>query len=203
MDEKDGAIEEEIFSFEPKIEGSTRWLDYRTVEFIPNQKLTSGQYYKVKLKLHKLVKVAPEFENLDFSFTTIEQNYAVIQEGLSIYPNKTNRYFLKGNIKTSDVADNEQIEKLLSAQQEGKELPISWIHGENRKEHSFIIDSISRKNTLQKIDVKWNGECLGVSRSGSVVVEVPAIGDFKVLSAKVVITSYSIHYTKLYESMLK
>ncbi|MCG8699705.1 MAG: hypothetical protein MI922_16750, partial [Bacteroidales bacterium] len=96
LNENEGAIEDKLFRFEPKIEGTTRWLDYRTIEFIPNEKLTSATLYEASLDLSKVIEVPSEFKILDFNFKTIQQNFSVSQEGLNLYPNLKNQYFLKG-----------------------------------------------------------------------------------------------------------
>src|SRR5277367_2731861 len=47
-----------LFSFSPSISGKTVWLDKRTVEFRPNDRLPAGQIYEATFQLAKVFKVS-------------------------------------------------------------------------------------------------------------------------------------------------
>lgn len=185
LNEDEGTIEDKIFSFDPKIEGTSRWLDYRTIEFIPNEKLTSGTVYNAEINLGKLIQIEPESNKLEFNFQVVKQNFAVSHDGLNIFPALKNVYFLEGKVLTSDVIDNNNIETLLTATHSGRKLPITWQHSENRKEHKYTIDSIIRKESREKLVVSWNGKSINVDDEGNFEIEIPAISEFKILGAKV------------------
>ncbi|MCG8701274.1 MAG: MG2 domain-containing protein, partial [Bacteroidales bacterium] len=72
-----------------------------------------------------------------------------------------------------------------SAKQNNRGLPITWTHSDNRKEHFFVVDSIERKDTEQELTLNWDGSTINVDEKGKDEVEIPAIGDFKILNAKV------------------
>ena len=58
----------ELFSFEPAIEGTAYWVDNQTLEYKPKENLPSGQPYKVRFALHKLIDVPAKYEILNFGF---------------------------------------------------------------------------------------------------------------------------------------
>ncbi len=195
LDEEEGVIEDKIFKFDPKIEGSSRWIDYRTIEFIPSEKLPSGQLFSAEINLSKLIEIDPKYSKLEFNFNVIEQNFSVSQEGLNTYSNLKNKYFLEGKIRNADVIDNNDVEKILTATQGGKKLPITWVHSDDRKEHKYIVDSIIRKETKEEVLISWDGKEIDIDKEGSQKIEIPAITDFKVLNAKVY--QYPEQYVKI------
>ena len=50
-------LEKNLFDFEPKIEGTTKWIDRRTIEFTPSDPLPSGTKYSANFKLGSLIDV--------------------------------------------------------------------------------------------------------------------------------------------------
>ena len=53
-----------LFHFTPTLKGKMVWLDKRTVEFIPEAKMKSGQIYDVGFQLSKLLSVAKKVNML-------------------------------------------------------------------------------------------------------------------------------------------
>jgi hypothetical protein len=43
-----------LFSFSPFLNGKTVWLDRRTIEFVPDTRMNSGQIYEAVFQLSKL-----------------------------------------------------------------------------------------------------------------------------------------------------
>jgi uncharacterized protein YfaS (alpha-2-macroglobulin family) len=179
-------IEEKLFDLSPDVKGTATWLDARTIEFKPEQKLTSGQFYKVEFYLSKVLDVPAEFKTFDFSFEVIKQTFEVYVDGITTIDKQTLRWQqAKGLLSTSDGAASDMIEKLLTAEQNGKDLNIHWTH-ENNLSHRFVVDSILRTDAPSKVIIKWDGKALGINTNGSTELEIPALGDFKVMDVKVV-----------------
>ena len=63
----------DVFSFNPSISGSTRWVDHQTLEFVPNEKLPSGIHYNVTFDLGQLVDVDNDLQDFNFNFQTLQQ----------------------------------------------------------------------------------------------------------------------------------
>lgn len=184
-------ISEELFDFSPSIEGSTVWLDKRTIEFRPTNRLPSDQGYKAEFYLSKVLSDVPEeFKTFEFGFKTMEQFFEVSIDGSKTTDRKTLRWQqVLGTISTADAIDNDIVAKLLSATQNQRKLKISWEHEANNTTHHFIIDSIARTETAGKVFLKWDGRALGIeNNTGEKEIDIPALGDFKVMDIKVVQT---------------
>lgn len=180
---KDEAIEEDLFSFSPKIAGNARWIDNRTIEFRPEPRLKPGTLYKAKFYLSKIKDVSSRFKTFEFQFQTMQQAMFVNFEGLKGMNEEDFRWQqFTGNLKTADYAEPGQVEKVLQARQNNNELKIKWQHSENGMDHLFVIDSILRTEKKQKVEIQWNGAEIGVKEKGSETLDIPSLSDFNLMN---------------------
>jgi uncharacterized protein YfaS (alpha-2-macroglobulin family) len=179
-------VTEKYFKFSPEIEGKTYWIDKRTLEFRPDKRLQSDEIYDASFYLSKLISVPSKFNTLEFQFSIIKQAFAVSNDGLFV-PDVNNglRYQLKGKVRTADVAEPDKIEKIITAKQDGRLLPMIWTHDADKKTHLYEIDSIRREDMAGKVEIEWDGSEIGVSETGNSKVEIPATNEFRILSVKV------------------
>lgn len=181
------AIDEVLFKFQPSLNGTAYWLDQRTIEFKPDDRLKSGTTYKVSFNLSKLKDVPDHLKNFEFQIQTIKQDFSLEIEGLKTYTSRELRWLsLKGRILTSDIIENENIEKVLSVKQKDRLLKITWDHDPNGKIHEFSADSIERKENEEKINISWDGNKINIDNTGSEQLLIPALGDFKLMSISLV-----------------
>ncbi len=173
-----------IFDFSPNIKGVARWLDHRTIEFVPEKKLSSGEQYEVKFKLFKLVNVPDELRILTFTFVVIKQDFTVSETGLHTYAGIADRYYLQGSVVTADAIQNDVIEKVLTARVSGKKMPIRWEHSADRKEYTYTVDSIHRTSQAQLLTISWDGKAAAIEQTGKTDLEIPIIGVFKVIDVR-------------------
>lgn len=180
-------IKKELFEFSPNIKGTAVWIDSRTIEFRPSEPLQPAQEYSVSFSLSEVMKVPEKYKTFEFGFDVMKQSFEVNVEGLRPQSKMHfDRQILVGNISTADVEDIEKVEKILSATQEGKNLPIRWLHNEERTVHSFFVDSIDRKQDSSLVTLRWNGKPINIDAEGESAITVPALGDFSFTSATVV-----------------
>ncbi len=182
-------VSKELFDFSPGIKGTTVWLDKRTIEFRPSERLPSNQAYSVKFFLSKIIPdVLGDLRTFEFGFRTIQQFFEVSFDATRTMDKKTLRWQrLMGTLTTADAIDNASVGKLIKAVQHSKSLKISWEHDANGTTHRFSIDSIERKETAGKLLISWDGAPLDIENSkGEKELEIPALGDFKVVDLKVV-----------------
>ncbi|MEM6967349.1 MAG: MG2 domain-containing protein, partial [Bacteroidota bacterium] len=181
-------VEKDVISFKPSIEGTATWVNTQTILFQPNEYLPSNKKYLGKVALSKIFEKLPaDAKTFEFNFYTQEQHYYVSVEGLKNDPSgNEKKKQLKGWLKTADVADNVEVEKIVTAKQNGKELPISWQHLEGNIKHNFTVENIQRGQEVGEVEVFWDGKPLDVDKRSSQKVEIPPLGEFKIMDAKVV-----------------
>ncbi len=175
-----------LFSFSPSISGKATWIDKRTVEFKPDNRLISGQIYEVGFALSRLLEVPKELSTFGYSFQVIPQNFEVAIGNVKPYvKTELTRQRIEGVLQTADFAETAIVEKMIQAQQEGKTLNVNWTHAGEGKEHLFTIEDVARKDAASKVNLAVSGKGLGISQSQDLEVEIPALGDFKVMGVKV------------------
>lgn len=181
-------MKKDLFSFSPKIEGEAVAGDERTIEFRPAEKLRPGTAYSATFRLGAVMQDLPQdLKEFRFSFKTIRQSFTVNLKGMSPYNNRDlRRNMATGMVQTADYIEGKNIEKILSATQEGKKLPVSWDHDPDGKMHYFTIDSIHRSEDKSSVQVSWNGSGIDVDNSGSRELQIPSLADFTIMDISVV-----------------
>ncbi len=180
-------IETNLFSFKPKIEGDAYWVDKRTIEFRPKSKLKSGETYTAKFFLSKIMSVPSELKTFEFQFTVIPQTFNISIEGFESYSDNNLEWNkVKGSMIAADATDIEELNKITSARQGNRTIKIKWYPAADNRSFSFIIDSVQRSDKPEKIEILWDGSPIGIKSKGKQEIEIPALGDFKVISVKVI-----------------
>lgn len=178
-------VKEELFEFIPAVKGSAYWIDARTIEFKPAEDLKPDQLYEVAFKLGKVMNVPDKFSTFNFNVQTIRPSFQVNDNGLRSTDKET--MTLTGELTTADVEVSASVEKLLTANLNGQNLPITWQHNEANKTHDFIISNIKRSVNASQLTLSWNGNALGAADvKGDREIVIPAKGDFVVLDVRAI-----------------
>ncbi len=191
----DIALGKETYTIEPKIEGELYWTDKSSLEFRPKKKFPSGEDFTMKLRLSRLLKNR-DSKDFSFTFSTIPLNLRVEFTGLKSYSNtnlKWNR--IEGRISVSDIISISDLESILTASQNDRILNIEWDH-ESPTRHFFIIDSVERKESKEKLEVLWNGKPAGINIKGSREYIIPSLSEFVFMEHKI------LHQPEQYISLL-
>ncbi|MBX9851488.1 MAG: hypothetical protein K2X86_06985 [Cytophagaceae bacterium] len=180
-------VEKSLFDFTPSVKGTTTWIDKNTIQFQPEEPLAPGTSFKANFEIGEVLTMPDDLQEFNFEFQTIPQTVEVTVEGLRTYDvHNLKLEKLQGILSTADVADNTEVEKVLSATQDNKSLRITWTHDEDRRTHYFQVDSIVRKDKKGKVDLSWDGSFILSESKGNTTYEVPALGDFILVSARAV-----------------
>ena len=175
-----------LFAFSPSVRGTTVWLDQKTVEYRPEQRLPAGQQYEASFDLGKLRQVAKDLQSFTFSFQVIPQNYDVSITNVRPYVmTELSRVKVEGVVLTADYADQAKVEQAFAATQQGKELKVQWLHGGEGREHTFVVEDVARKKEAGSVVVTLNGETFDVDRSSTTTVDIPRLGDFRVMNVRI------------------
>lgn len=174
-----------LFSFHPKIKGKATWLTHRIIEFTPNQPLKSGTIYEVNFNLSKLQKVPKAFENFSYNFQVIPQFVDVQLKSVTAEDDQLTLQKITGTIETADVISEEQLSKIFSAQLSKKEYPVIITKSNVNNRYNFEIKHLPRSKKNNQLTVSWDGAPIHLNLSGSLNVEIPALGAFKVLQTRI------------------
>ncbi|HBX51998.1 MAG: hypothetical protein A2275_11400 [Bacteroidetes bacterium RIFOXYA12_FULL_35_11] len=178
---------EDVFNFSPSVKGKAIWADVNTLEFIPDEDFVSDKKYKVEFRLGKIADVPSEFEEFNFEFQVIKQNFELnIEEIITTDRKSFKLQKVLGTVLTSDVEDQNKIQKLLIAKQNSKNFSVKWVQGHDGLYWNFEIDSVQRFDNPSSLILSWNGESIDVEKSGDTTLEIPSLNNFKLLFHKVV-----------------
>ncbi len=176
----------ELFSIEPYAAGKLERINDRVIWFTPNQPLLSDQLYTVSFELGKTQKVESKYETFEFQFSTFEQSLSIDAGPLQAYMTTTpDMRFLYGSVKAADFADSAQLAKTVSATLNGDGVKVRMTGYNGHDKVNFVIDSIQRKEEEGRLRVNLNGSPLGLDTKDFDFVEVPALGNYIVTTAKV------------------
>lgn len=176
-----------LFRFKPAIKGQTFWIDKRTLEFRPDEKLKSGETYTARFFVDKILDVSKELSVFEFNVTVVEQAWSVEIEGYQAHNENDliwNR--IKGTVNTADYIDNEFIKKYFTAHQNNQKLNINWEPGADRRTFNFQIDSVRRGEEPGKVVISWDATSDFQNVKGSFEADIPSLSDYKVLDVKVI-----------------
>lgn len=185
MVDLNNALEENPFSFSPSLKGKAYWVNNNTIEFVPEEgALEPGEMYEATFQLGEFVKVDGALTEFAFSFRVQESNFSLRMEPLDVAANNPTFASIKGEIRFSDKATPGQVEKMLSVSGDGKTPPTISIEPTNdASRYSFTLSRIARTDQDYSLEIKADGNAVGIDRNLSETVLIPAKDNFRFLSA--------------------
>ncbi|MEI6888391.1 MAG: alpha-2-macroglobulin family protein [Bacteroidales bacterium] len=179
------ALKEDLLKIKPSIKGTSCWINSRTLEFRPDEPMPQDKIYTVQFLLSNLTTVPDSMKTMEFQFQTIRQDFDVtIDNHKAISEADLSREKLYGTVFTADVADDKQVELMLTANQNGQGLPVSWQHDSKNNQHSFQVEPIIRGESASSVKLGFRGDPIGASGDKEFTEEIPALGDFKFLELR-------------------
>ena len=152
------------FSFSPGISGKAKWLDKQTIQFIPDKKLESGKIYEAEFKVDKFVEVPTNLRTLKFRFQIMKQYISYEFNGIEpVNEGDMKLQKVHGSFLTADVADNKDMEALVSFS-ENAGSNIRWSHSKDGRLHNFTLENVERKESPYTIKIEWNGKKIDAKR---------------------------------------
>ncbi len=174
----------DAFEFNPSIKGKTLWINSRSMEFIPDELLESGEVYRIRFHVANFMEVPDEFALLEYEVRTLEQSYRFVNKGLSTYEKNMVLLKYEGDIISADLANSKQIEEMVEASLEDEGLKLKWTHDAGSKVHHFVIDSIERKDDSQSLEIDISGDPIGVDQNDDLNQRIPGLNEFEVLNVQ-------------------
>ncbi len=187
---------EELFSFSPKVEGTTYWLDNSTIEFQPKELLERDKEYKVTFELGKVVDLGANKDLSQFVFPlqVVKQKMLVIVET----PQMTNEgtYEVTGRVTLNDVEDLADLQSCFTAKMtapEKKTLDMDWTIGGGdgysgfNNVYTFVVKGFG-ENIKKDIhcEIAWDGKNISCESKDVSTVDIPYVAGFKVTNLDVI-----------------
>lgn len=173
-------LDKDYFSVSPSAEGKVLLLQNNTLAFRPSKRLEQDTEYRVTLHLSKFLKVPDSLSDFKFRVKTLKQDFSVMPNDLQSHDRDSQ--YLNVTLKSADHLDKAVAEKLVTAIQDGKSLPVKLVGQGSNTEFNFIIDDIKRPVSDSNITIKWDGKPYGIDQQGSDEYTIPGKDNFKVIS---------------------
>ena len=181
-------LKENPFSFSPSLKGKAYWVSNNTIEFVPEAGiLKPGQFYEGTFQLGKFVEVDGRLKEFKFSFRVQEPNFSLNIEPLTTADinSHSEQVGIKGEIRFSDAAKKEAVEKMLVAGNgKGQTYPVNITPTDNPTRYQFEIIGILREEEDYELEIKADGTPAGIDRKLTESVLIPSKNSFRFLSAK-------------------
>lgn len=175
---------QELFEFDPKVNGTVRWKDQSTLAFEPSERLEQEQTYTITFHLGDLIQLPEGMSDFEWQVNTVRQSLDVrVSDLQSLSPTDLTWQRLIVAVHTGDIAIGKELNTCFSAKQSGRTLTMTWEHEPNGLYHTFTVDSVLRDETSSTVEIIWNGKGIGAADEGSLPFIVPAIGDLALISA--------------------
>lgn len=180
-----GEAPSRLFSISPTVKGRAVWRNSQTVDFVPAEPLQSGERYTVDVQLHKLLDVQERsLREMSFGFRVIPQAMAVDIDGLVVDgPENPYTYSLSGLLRTADVADHDALLSCVQAKHNGRALDVDLQAADELNVYKLRIGGIERETKPGEVEFSWDASAIGGEGDGRERFDVPAMGQFTVLSA--------------------
>lgn len=178
-------ISEKLFSFSPNIKGEARWIDNKTIEFVPNAgALKPGKYYKASFALGKVMEVDKHLQKFEFSFRVQERNFAGKVLSLDVFETDIDKVSIKGEIRFSDIAKDADITKMIKAQRGKDKFTPKIISTPDPLIYKFEIADIPKEKEESMLTITYLGNAIEINKTEEEEVKIPAASLFKLLSSE-------------------
>jgi len=174
-----------LLEFSPTIAGAAEWRSPRELVFTPKAELEPGREYKAVVNAGKVLDLPKAYGRFEFGFSVIRPGLEVLLDGLFAEDlDKPQAQVLRGRMVTADTEERPLVEKVLEAEFAGRTLPIDWSHDLDGLTHHFTVRGIERGDKASAVTLSWDGAPIRVESRGRRDVEVPAVGDFELVSVE-------------------
>tara|TARA_B100001765_G_scaffold215434_1_gene187487 strand:+ start:5855 stop:11395 length:5541 start_codon:yes stop_codon:yes gene_type:complete len=173
-----------IINTSPKLNGTWFLDNNTTLRFQPEEYLERDKEYAITIALHKLFENVPkDKKTYTFSFKTLAPDFKLSLDALQSYD--ANWQYAEGVLEAADILSLSEIKKLVSAQQKGNEVSITWpSEAADARFFTFTVDSIQRKAEASDVIISWDGSSIGSKTEGNYTLEIPGKKDFVVVGWK-------------------
>ena len=182
-DLKDG-----ILTFTPSVKGTSRWLSHSTIEFIPEAgALKPGQAYTGKLRLDRIQKVGDrKFKKFTFRFLVAIKEAVLSMSEMTITAASPDKASIEGRISLTEELPLEKVQKMIEYDYPDKGAEINVTAGTAPLGYHFEIIGLPRGAKDRTLKVHLKPGDTGFVTDSKLEIKIPAMNDFKVLSAEMV-----------------
>lgn len=156
---------ETVFTFVPRIAGTTRWRDRRTLLFQPDAPLPFRRQYRGSLDLAALFPQHRDLRPLEFAFQVAGREIVSLNADFELYEkDDPRRVVYKGRVVFSEKTSLEQVRRAGRLSLDREALVLAWKADEEGYTFAFVSDPIVRGTAGRELRFSLDREGLEISR---------------------------------------
>ncbi|MCB0733171.1 MAG: hypothetical protein H6608_05005 [Flavobacteriales bacterium] len=183
--DQEKVLKNELFRFEPELEGETQFESSTVVTFTPSKTLPRNTIYQGVFHLGAVAKVESNLKRFPLRFETRQQRIDLEVHASETYSDNNPVYrYLTGYVNLADVEYRKDMEKCLTVSINRKEYPVRW-YDQRGTRFSFRIDSLKRQKEGVDVVLKVNGKPIESKDDYFRIVHLHGLGDFKLADVSI------------------
>ncbi|MDR3250197.1 MAG: alpha-2-macroglobulin [Tannerella sp.] len=182
-----------LFSFSPSIEGSARWLNSNTIEFVPVEGgMKPGALYNVSFALGQVMEVEKKFSRFNFSFRVEDLSFKMSFKPIELQLDNT--VVVHGELSLNKMTKLETVRKMIVAELDKEKLEVD-VDG-NERSFKFSVAGITRTDQTRQLIFTVDGAAAGIADKEARSINIPANDKFELLDSEIVFTpEYGLRLT--------
>ena len=201
MDDQVGKSASRVMRVFPDITGHPVFKSKTEIVWLPSESLLPDTQYKVNIKANGLLDVPASEKDYEFSFRVVPMEYEIKTNALFIPPTRSGQKIktmtLSGELLVSDRVLPDNVRKVLQARYQGEQVKIDWQHSDNGRQHRFSIKNLKHESFATDVQLRWDGEPLGINAKGSKEVTLPGLKHFKIIDLRVMYAAGDNPYVQI------
>lgn len=177
---------DDLIQVTPKVAITATFTADNELRIAPVGRLPNEQALTFSLRADKLQDVDPRLPPFSFEVHTIRQDFDLKLDSLAMQDGSEGMMRLTGELHTTDTAELEQVQKLVSVTVNGTAAELAWTQSEDRKTNRFMLENIARGEQTGKVRVEWDGAAIGSDSKGARDLSLPSRTAFVVTGVRVV-----------------
>lgn len=159
------SLEKTVFTFAPRIAGTARWRDRRTLLFQPDAPLPYRQQYRGALDLAALFPQRRNLQPLEFAFRIAGREIVSLEADFEVIEREDpRRVVYKGQVTFSEKTALEQVRQAGRLSLGRERLSLVWKADADGKTFAFVSDPIARGTDARALRFRLDEEPLEISR---------------------------------------
>jgi len=148
-------VKQEIFHFDPHIDGIARWKNQRTLMFKPNAKLPLRQSYQAEIRFNELLPKYKKAKPITFSFQVAGREIIDISGDFELKErNNPNILIFKGKIGFTEPIALQKVKEAVSLVSNAESIDLEWRETEKNISFEFQSSPIQRSGRTQEFVLK-------------------------------------------------
>ena len=158
-------LEKKVFTFAPRIAGTARWRDRRTLLFKPDAPLPFRQQYRGSLDLAALFPRRENLQPLAFAFQVAGREIVSLNADFELIENDDpRRVVYKGQVTFSEKTSIEQVRQAARLSLGRERLSLAWKADAEGNTFTFVSDPMERGKDRRELRFNLDREVLEISR---------------------------------------